>query len=70
METIKTNKMKQTAVEFLVDKFSIQGTLHSSDISQAKEMEKQQIIDARIITPLQSEFDEAEEYYNETFNKK
>jgi hypothetical protein len=34
--------MKQTAVEFLVDKFSIQGTLHSSDISQAKEMEKQQ----------------------------
>lgn len=35
-----------TAVEFLIDKWSTQGTLYSSDISQAKEMEKQQIIDA------------------------
>jgi hypothetical protein len=34
--------MKQTAVEWLVDKFSIQGTLHSSDISQAKKMDKKQ----------------------------
>jgi hypothetical protein len=33
------------------------------------EMEKQQIINARIITPLQSEFDEAEEYYKKTYNK-
>jgi hypothetical protein len=31
-----------TAVEWLIDKFSTQGTLHSSDMSQAKEMEKKQ----------------------------
>jgi hypothetical protein len=36
---------QQTAVEWLVDKFSTQGTLHSSDISQAKEMEKEQMIE-------------------------
>jgi hypothetical protein len=36
---------QQTAVEWLVDKFSTQGTLHSSDISQAKAMEKEQMIE-------------------------
>ena len=35
---------KQTAVEWLVDKWSTQGTLHSSDIPQAKEMEKEQLV--------------------------
>ena len=34
--------MKETAVEFLVKQYCIYGTLYSSDISQAKEMEKQQ----------------------------
>lgn len=33
---------KQTAVEWLIEKWSTQGTLYSSDIFQAKEMEKQQ----------------------------
>ena len=37
---------QQTAVEWLVDKFSTQGTLHSSDISQALAIEKEQIMDA------------------------
>jgi hypothetical protein len=32
---------KQTAVEFLVDKWSRQGTLHSSDCKQALEMENE-----------------------------
>jgi hypothetical protein len=31
-----------TAVEYLLEKWAIQGTLHSSDIAQAKEMEKDQ----------------------------
>tara|TARA_R110000868_G_C10421851_1_gene723422 strand:+ start:39 stop:263 length:225 start_codon:yes stop_codon:yes gene_type:complete len=31
-----------TAVEFLLEKWAIQGTLHSSDIAQALEMEKEQ----------------------------
>lgn len=33
---------KQLAVEFLLEKWAIQGTLHSSDIAQALEMEKEQ----------------------------
>jgi len=64
--------MKQTAVEFLVDKYSNQGTLHSSDISQAKKMEKKQIMEAWLITK-PTTFNgwkkEFEQYYNETFNK-
>jgi hypothetical protein len=44
-------------------------------IKQAKEMEKQQIIDARVTSPLLDTCNkndyviEAEQYYNETFNK-
>jgi hypothetical protein len=46
--------MKQTAVEFLVDKWSRQGTLYSSDCKQALEMEaKQQKLDLTNITRLE-----------------
>ena len=66
----------KTAVEFLVERLAENGILHSSDIEKAKEMEKQEIIDA---------FDcgiydggenvshynmNAEQYYNETFKNK
>jgi hypothetical protein len=66
--------MKQTAVEWLVEQYEKSFKINvnavmQEPIQQAKEMEKQQIINARIITPLQSEWDEAEQYYNETFNK-
>jgi hypothetical protein len=37
--------------------------------NQAKEMEKQQIIDALIIDPYELEFDDEEQYYNETYGK-
>lgn len=37
---------------------------------QAKEMEKQQIIDARVKIILDSNYVEAEQYYNETFKNK
>ncbi len=56
---------KQTAVEWLIEKWSIQGTLYSSDIFQAKEMERQQIIDAVNLDKRQ--YDNAEEYYQKTF---
>ena len=69
--------MKQTAVEWLDSK--IDGVVNSmiqgnrlvvrKAIQQAKEMEKQQITDARVKKPLDSEYKEAEQYYNETFNK-
>ncbi len=74
METIlNQNKMKQTAVDWLVEKLKSQGLLIGEidnlvAVKQAKAMEKQQIIDAwdngceddGII-------DNAEQYYNETF---
>ncbi len=66
--------MKQSAVEFLVellnnlnDNFNL---AFKDEIEQAKEMEKQQIIDAYINGGHQHRFKaEAEQYYNEKFNK-
>ena len=63
---------QQTAVEWLMDRLphSIE-TQFSKQIEQAKEMEKQQIIDAHLtglIHPLEMEATkQAEQYYNETF---
>jgi hypothetical protein len=63
--------MKQTAVEWLIETQNSQmGMLFECDIKQAKEMEKQQIIDARVKKPLDSEYKEAEQYYNEQFKNK
>jgi hypothetical protein len=68
--------MKQTAVEYLVNQFrdaigdSIINVM-TDEINQAKEIEKQQIIDAH--NDGHRYYEEgglyAEEYYNETFNK-
>ena len=68
--------MKQTAVEYLVDQLfpkalSIEQYHH---IEQAKEMEKQQIIDAHVAghnapSSTIKHFD-AEQYYKETFKNK
>ena len=63
---------KNTAVEFLLEKFKSQNTLlFADDWEQAKEMEKQQIIDA-----YNQGSDDLEnlkylpfKYYNKTFNK-
>ena len=38
--------MKQTAVQWLKTKYKLQGMLFDKDFQQAKEMEKQQIMDA------------------------
>lgn len=75
--------MKQTAVDLLVDELTRLGynfKLYKKEIEHAKEMEKQQIIDARVngvaegidicdnfITEDISK--NHEKYYNETFNK-
>lgn len=64
--------MKQTAVEWLVEKMLSQDwyTYKSLEyIEQAKEMEKQQIKDAFYIWFKPSEFEDGEQYYNETFKK-
>ena len=63
----------KTAVEFLVERLAENGILHSSDISKAKEMEKQQIIKAvydSMGTNLDPNMGRAEQYYNETYKNK
>lgn len=62
--------MKQTAIEWLVEQFNLQAYI--PHIEQAKEMEKQQIIDAYSegdINGIMNAEKRAEQYYNETFKK-
>jgi hypothetical protein len=56
---------KQTAVEQLANIWASQGTLYYSDIEQAKQMEKEQIIDAYETSHISMMT--AEQYYNEIF---
>jgi hypothetical protein len=60
--------MAQTAVDFLIKKFHDYGTLYYTDISEAKEIEKEQILDA-FDSGLNYDYDESETYYKETYNK-
>lgn len=70
--------MKQTAVEWLAEQM-MHPEIHNPYIEQAKEMEKEQIMDAHyygkingmdISHPLSMYKEEsAEQYYNETFKK-
>jgi hypothetical protein len=86
--TIKTNNMKQTAVEWLVSelkKYDSAGLKDQSNYviempthilteleEQAKEMEKQQIIDAFNVgfKDRGLSFLQGEQYYNKTFKNK
>jgi hypothetical protein len=64
--------MKQTAVEWLFDKMLTEKHTISewNDIrEEAKEMEKQQIIDAYLSDRFPCSDEDAEQYYNETFKK-
>ena len=67
------NSKKQTAVEWLVEQFDLemQDDFHLTKIKQAKEMEKQQIIEACDYGKKYNEtFDySAEQYYTETYGK-
>ena len=60
--------MKQTAVEWLVDKYIIVGGITKTMVEQAKAMEKEQIMDAWFdgVTNWDSE-KEVEDYIKETF---
>jgi predicted GNAT family acetyltransferase len=67
--------MKQTAVEWLVEKLNKQGfaqVVTNEEIEQAKEMEKQQIIGAHIVGLNQGlyGYKNSEEYYKKTFKNK
>ena len=66
--------MKQTAVEWLINEMhkKEQGLIETSYnhlFDQAKEMEKQQIIDAWIVEDNTLQRLRAEQYYNETFKQ-
>ena len=65
--------MKQTAVEFLVEKMDIKNpNWLKEEIEQAKAMEEQQIIEAFIgyDSDTEDNLEVAEQYYNETFKSK
>ena len=68
--------MELTAVEWLIEKMSLEDVCKfSNQFAEAKEMEKQQIIDAHeygFYSPAfrMSRQAEAEQYYNETFKQK
>ncbi len=64
--------MKDTSIDFLVQRLAENGILHSSDIAEANELFKQQIIYSHIegfySPPFgKSRNGEAEKYYNEKF---
>ena len=60
-----------TAVEWLVQKYFVDYNILISELEfqQAKEMEKQQIIDAYQIGIIDGLNHQPRDYYNETFNK-
>jgi hypothetical protein len=65
--------MKQTAVEWLIDKLKSQGLLIGEPnnlvaVREAKEIEKEQIIDAYDV-PWVPNIKNGNDYYNETFKK-
>jgi hypothetical protein len=64
---------KQTAVEWLVNEISKSGIgnhtmiVHKKEIEQAKEIEKQQIVDAVDGFPIENRNMLGEEYYKKTY---
>ena len=58
----------KTAVDYLVNAWVEQGTLYAEDIVKAKEIEKQQIIDA-FLEGCSDNDNDGFEYYNETYKK-
>jgi hypothetical protein len=55
----------KTAIDYLVEKLAENGIIHSFDISKAKEIFKQQIIDAYETSHISMMT--SKQYYNETF---
>jgi hypothetical protein len=73
--------MKQTAVEWLVNMWEMQGTITPLDIREAKRIEKEQMLktftESRVISVEcavwncegdRRKWESFEQYYNETFN--
>ena len=57
--------MKQSSIDFLVQKLAKNGIIHSFDINEAKKMHEQEVTDAYeacLVSMMTSK-----QYYNETF---
>ena len=76
IKPLNQNKMKQTAVEWLIEKLSYStsdGTIISHHfiinklVEQAKEMEKEQIKNAWLNSLTKGDYNSADEYYNKSF---
>jgi hypothetical protein len=61
--------MKKTAVEWLIEQIQNEKYIEDVDFEQAKEMEREQIKDAWLNSLTKGDYNSAEQYYNETFNK-
>jgi hypothetical protein len=61
--------MKQTAVEWLVEQYKKVGGIPISMADQAKEMEKEQIVNAYNDCEWTGDHEDGEQYYNETFKQ-
>jgi len=60
--------MKQTAVQWLIEQFyNNEGMLTTKQLETAKEMEKEEIIDAYQSDRFPCSEQDAEQYYNETY---
>jgi hypothetical protein len=71
---MENTKKQQTAVEWLAEQYEkLLGkavtTVMSDEIAQAKEMDKQQKIDAYDYHRCIGNFENGEQYYNETYGK-
>jgi hypothetical protein len=61
--------MKETAVEWLINEYVNKNVINIEAIKQALAMEKEQIKNAWLNSLTKGDYNSAEEYYNETFNK-
>jgi hypothetical protein len=66
--------MNKTAVEYLIEQLEfalpdIEWSNYRNEIDRAKEMEKQQIINAWIVADNELQRTEAEKYYNLSYKK-
>jgi hypothetical protein len=57
--------MRQSSIDFLVQKLAENGIIHSFDINEAKEIHKQEIMNAYETSHISMMT--SEQYYNETF---
>jgi len=63
------NTKKQTAVEWLFEQYKLIGMVTTAQVEKAKEMDKQQKIDAYDYHRCIGNFENGEQYYNETYGK-